>query len=327
MNIKVTVCIPVYGVENYIERCARSLFEQTMRDGIEFIFVNDCTKDRSIEILEQVLAEYPHRKEQTRIIYHEKNRGLVAARNTGLAYASGEYIIHCDSDDWVDSNLYETMYLTAVNNNADIVYAPYIAHEGVNCVQNPLPECVAAEDLLQNILDDRLQWGLWSKMVRREIAKDPALNCPDAVCYSEDLLRICQMLNKSSRVAAVKDVYYHYFKGNTNAYTKNFSRKSLDSLAESIKLLKTNLSDRYNFDTVQTFMLFMGTIYCLYSAKEFRCLTEGIAARQIIHNRNSFPIRLVVFGATVSYTIISYICNFLLKIRNTLKVLCYRERK
>ncbi|MBO5667722.1 MAG: glycosyltransferase family 2 protein, partial [Lentisphaeria bacterium] len=91
MDIKVSVCIPVYGVEKYIERCARSLFEQTMRDGIEFIFVNDCTPDKSIEILEQILSEYPHRQEQTKIIHHKQNGGLVAARNTGLAHASGEY--------------------------------------------------------------------------------------------------------------------------------------------------------------------------------------------------------------------------------------------
>ena len=69
---KISVCIPVYGVEKYIERCARSLFEQTMTDGIEFIFVNDCTKDRSIEILENVLTEYPARQKQTRIIHHKK---------------------------------------------------------------------------------------------------------------------------------------------------------------------------------------------------------------------------------------------------------------
>ena len=120
-NIKVSVCIPVYGVEKYIERCARSLFEQTMSDGIEFIFVNDCTPDKSIEILEKVLAEYPHRKKQTQIINHEKNSGLVAARKTGLAHATGEYIIHCDSDDWVDVDFYQVMYETAINNNADVV--------------------------------------------------------------------------------------------------------------------------------------------------------------------------------------------------------------
>ena len=107
-DIKISVCIPVYGVEKYIERCIRSLWEQTMQDGIEFIFVNDCTKDKSIEIIEQVLEEYPHRKKQTTIIHHPKNSGLVAARNTALAHAKGQYIIHCDSDDWCDLDLYET---------------------------------------------------------------------------------------------------------------------------------------------------------------------------------------------------------------------------
>lgn len=65
-EVKISVCIPVYGVEEYIGRCSRSLFEQTLQDGIEFIFVNDCTKDKSIEILTQVLDEYPNRKNKFR---------------------------------------------------------------------------------------------------------------------------------------------------------------------------------------------------------------------------------------------------------------------
>ena len=87
MDVKVSVCIPVYKVENFIEKCARSLFEQTMQEGIEFVFVNDCTPDRSIEILRQVLEEYPHRIELVKILHHDQNRGLVAARKTALAAA------------------------------------------------------------------------------------------------------------------------------------------------------------------------------------------------------------------------------------------------
>ena len=115
--MKVSVCIPVYGVEKYIERCARSLFEQTMKDDIEFIFVNDCTPDKSIEVLQKVLEEYPNRKEQVKIIHHEINRGVSAARKTALMNSHGEYIIFCDSDDWVDTNLYEVMYKKAVEEN------------------------------------------------------------------------------------------------------------------------------------------------------------------------------------------------------------------
>ena len=224
MVIKVSVCIPVYGVEQYIERCARSLFEQTMRDGIEFIFVNDCTPDKSIEILEQVLSEYPYRKEQTKIIHHKKNGGLVAARKTGLSHASGEYIIHCDSDDWVDLEFYETMYRTAVKNNADVVYAPYISHFGDSISKNMLPPYSNAEDLLQEILDNRFQWSLINKLFRSSIAKSSLINCPDHICHSEDLLRSSQMLSLCKISCIADNVFYHYFKGNPKAYTKNFSR-------------------------------------------------------------------------------------------------------
>ena len=95
---KVSVVIPVYGVEKYIERCARTLFEQTI-DDIEYIFVNDCTKDRSIEILEQVIKDYPQRKGQIRIENMLTNSGQAAVRRCGIELATGEYIIHCDSDD------------------------------------------------------------------------------------------------------------------------------------------------------------------------------------------------------------------------------------
>ena len=78
-DIKVSVCTPVYGVEAFIERCARSLFTQSYKN-IEYIFVNDCTPDRSMEVLQQVLSDYPERKDSVKIVNHKTNRGLVAAR-------------------------------------------------------------------------------------------------------------------------------------------------------------------------------------------------------------------------------------------------------
>ena len=90
---KVSVLVPVYGVEKYIEECARSLFEQTY-GNIEYVFVDDCSKDGSIAILERVAEEYPQRKSQTRIIRHDHNRGLGGARLTALQKATGEYVTH-----------------------------------------------------------------------------------------------------------------------------------------------------------------------------------------------------------------------------------------
>ena len=97
---KVSILVPVYGVEKYIKRCARSLFEQTY-DNIEYIFVDDCTQDRSIDILEEVLKEYPNRKNQVKILHHAKNRGLSASRNTALDASTGDYLMHVDADDYL----------------------------------------------------------------------------------------------------------------------------------------------------------------------------------------------------------------------------------
>ena len=105
---KVSVIVPIYNVEAYIERCAISLFEQTL-DDIEYIFVNDCTPDNSMMILSEVLSRYPQRKEQVRIINQPKNQGAAKAREDGIKEARGEYIIHCDSDDWVDKNIYQLL--------------------------------------------------------------------------------------------------------------------------------------------------------------------------------------------------------------------------
>ena len=125
INIKVSILVPIYGVEKYIERCAVSLFEQTYKN-IEYIFVDDCGTDNSIGILKDVIDRYPCRKEQTRIIRHTRNRGLAAARNTAVKEATGEFICHVDSDDWVDQTLIEQLVSKQIENDADIVSVNYI---------------------------------------------------------------------------------------------------------------------------------------------------------------------------------------------------------
>ncbi|MCM1452577.1 MAG: glycosyltransferase [Clostridium sp.] len=128
-TIKVSVLIPIYGVEKYIARCARSLFNQTLKEGIEFIFVNDATKDNSMDVLKSVIDEFPNRKEQIRIIEHSENKGLAVARVTGVTSAKGEYVTHCDSDDWVEPTMYEKMYNVAKQKGSDIVVCDYVTEK------------------------------------------------------------------------------------------------------------------------------------------------------------------------------------------------------
>ena len=117
---KVSVVIPVYNAEKYIERCASSLFEQTL-DDIEYIFVDDCSSDNSIQILNHIVEQFPKRKSQVRILSHSVNTGQSGARRDGMKAATGDYIIHCDADDWVEQDMYEKMFCKAISSGADAV--------------------------------------------------------------------------------------------------------------------------------------------------------------------------------------------------------------
>ena len=110
---KLSVIVPIWGVEKYIEKCARSLFESDL-DDMEFIFVDDCTPDKSIELLEALMEQYPERKKQSSIVRHEVNKGLPQARKTGFEASRGEFVTYCDSDDWVAPSMYSKMLATAV---------------------------------------------------------------------------------------------------------------------------------------------------------------------------------------------------------------------
>ena len=113
---KVSVIVPVYNVEKYIEKCLESLVNQTLKD-IEIIIVNDGSKDKSEKIINKFLSKYKN------IVYVEKqNGGLSDARNYGMKYAKGEYIAFLDSDDYVDTTIYEKMYNKAKEENADFGY-------------------------------------------------------------------------------------------------------------------------------------------------------------------------------------------------------------
>ena len=120
--IDVSVIVPVYNVSGFVERCARSLLDQTL-DNVEYIFVDDDSPDNSIDIIRRVVKEYPNRN--VRFAIHEYNKGLPSARNTGLDLCVGEYVFHCDADDYVEKTMLEDMYRAAKQSDADIVWCDW----------------------------------------------------------------------------------------------------------------------------------------------------------------------------------------------------------
>ena len=205
---KVSVIIPVYGVEKYIERCARSLFEQTL-DDIEYIFVDDCTPDKSIEILKNVLEDYSLRKKQVLIISHEKNMGLPIARQSGLKVASGDYIIHCDSDDWVDTTMYEKMYNKAIEEDADMIVCDYYRSDGVTHREDTGFISKQKELFIKEMLYMRTSWAVWNKLVKRELYHSKFVYPAGAM--AEDLLISEQLALFSNRISFLRENLYYYY--------------------------------------------------------------------------------------------------------------------
>lgn len=123
--VKISIIVPVYNVEQYIEECLQSVAAQTMTDGMECIIVDDRGQDNSISIVERFVSNY---KGSIRfsIIHHEKNGGLSAARNSGVYAAMGEYLYFLDSDDYIVPECIEILYSFARENNADVVQGAYI---------------------------------------------------------------------------------------------------------------------------------------------------------------------------------------------------------
>ena len=134
--MKVSVVIPFYKVEAFIGRCAESLLGQSLED-VEFIFVDDASPDGSAEVLREVVSRYPSRN--VKVLRHEVNRGLPAARNTGLAVATGDFIFHCDSDDYLEKDALERLWSAATEAGADFAYCDFFLESETSCrvLDNP----------------------------------------------------------------------------------------------------------------------------------------------------------------------------------------------
>ena len=275
---KVSVIVPVYGVEKYIERCARSLFEQTL-DDIEYLFIDDCTPDRSVEILKQVLEEYPQRISQVTIHRMEQNSGQAAVRKWGMQNVTGEYVIHCDSDDWVDINMYKHMYEKAVEDNAGVVVCDYVESDGKNNIKR-FKGCNGTNvyDLIDDILFQKIHGSLWNKLFSRACYKNDFM-FPEGNLW-EDMAIVIQMLSSSSGVSYIPIPFYFYYTNpesivhskSKEKYKTNFlsQKKNIEVILDALDRKK--LSDRYKNNIINLKFRSLQTLYPYVNDKGFHNL-------------------------------------------------------
>lgn len=241
---KVSVIIPIYGVEKYIERCAHSLFQQTL-ESIEYIFVDDCTKDNSINILQGVINNYPHRKDDIRIVRTPCNSGLPQARMYGLKYATGNYIIHCDSDDWIEKKMFEKLYKKAVNDNLDIVSCDFfLSYTNSNIPYSCKGNTKSIKEYLSDIITQKISGSVCNKLIKNTLYTDKIIYPTQNM--GEDLALIIQLILKSNKIGHISESLYHYCYNTdsiSNVNTIKATYKKWNAINENIQLIQGILKE------------------------------------------------------------------------------------
>jgi glycosyltransferase involved in cell wall biosynthesis len=211
---KISVIIPIYNVAPYMERCARSLFEQTL-DDIEYLFIDDCSPDDSIAILKKVLEEYPNRQHQVQILLMSTNSGQAAVRKLGVKKATGEYIVSCDSDDWIDVTMYQKLYDFAKKGDFDMVWCDYYISDG-NSNRTVSQKCQEEKiPLLKSYLAGSrtgISGSICNKLCKRSIVLQNVI-FPEADMTEDFVLSVQYVLN-SSKIGYLPEALYYYCRNN-----------------------------------------------------------------------------------------------------------------
>lgn len=222
--ITISLIAPIYGVEKYIVRFADSVLSQSY-SHMQFIFVNDGTKDRSIDILEELInSKYSHRREQI-VIVNKQNEGLPAARSTGLDYVTGDYVYNVDPDDWLSPNSIEKIVDKIEETDCDIVYFNYVK-EYANRSSRKCERVYAAdskETYIRNMYNHKAYGTLCNKCVRFSLYSSNSIYVP-RYSYAEDCFISVQLVGYARSLAYLDEDVYHYRKDNPNSITRQGRR-------------------------------------------------------------------------------------------------------
>ncbi|MDV2446930.1 glycosyltransferase family 2 protein [Elizabethkingia anophelis] len=245
-NPLVSIIVPIYNVQEYIEKCIRSLFEQSYKT-IEYIFIDDCGQDQSLRVLNTLVNEYPERKHHVKVLKHQENKGLPAARNTGMGETLGKYIYHCDSDDWADERLIEDLVSKAEITNADIVFCDFynVYGEEKHIYQQHKKETY--EEYLKDFFMGYSQGSVWNKLFKRSLFNENQIKFPEGLPMLEDLRTIVQLYYFADKIEYLPRPLYYYIKSRASSisgveYQKS-TKLSIDRI-ENVKGIQSFLTEK-----------------------------------------------------------------------------------
>jgi len=265
-DIKVSVIVPVYNVEQYLRKCLDSLVNQTLED-IEIIVVNDGTPDNSQVIIDEYVKNYPNKVYG----YIKENGGLSDARNFGMQYAKGEYIAFVDSDDFVAVTMYEKLYNKAIEENAEIVVCAYF---NVNANNNTMKSAQKGNLHIYDgsihdhpeIIENNAPYA-WNKLVKKELFDRTGILFPKGYIY-EDICTMYPLLASANKISKVDEELYYYIVERKGSITSSFS-KSKTLMLRSLELLDERFEELGLFDEFRDQIVVINLRHIYLRFKEF----------------------------------------------------------
>lgn len=215
----VSVLVPFFNVEDFIERCAKSLFEQTY-PHLEYVFVDDCSTDRSMNKLREVASRYPGKADSIHYVRNGKNLGLACCRNIAMSHATGEFMSIVDADDWTEPHMIERMVERQKETDADIVSVDTFIHRQKGSSE-------LKQEVFQEEQERKLYYighipcfrlTIWGRLIRRSLFTENNIKTINGFNYAEDKLTITLLMYYAKTVSNVTTPLYHYNRMNEKSY-------------------------------------------------------------------------------------------------------------
>lgn len=239
---KISIIVPVCNVEAYISECLQSVMRQTYKGAMECILVDDCGTDKSLAIAEGLIAEY-NGAVSFRILHHEHNRGLSAARNTGTDAAQGDYIYYLDSDDYISDDCLEVLAEPLKKREYDMVIGDY---EMFGNMHNPTllletkNELIGNNIIFESYADRRLYVMAWNKLCKRPYLRDNNITFLEGQLHEDELWTYKTMLCAQSIGICHQIVYLYRVRNNSIATDSTKAEKKLTSYFSTIQYIQTH---------------------------------------------------------------------------------------
>ncbi len=248
-----SVIIPVYNAEEYLDKCIKSVISQTYKN-LEIILINDGSTDGSLE-----LCNFYALSESNVKVLSQQNAGASSARNLGLAHSTGDYIVFVDSDDWIMPAYVESLYFNLVNYSADMVIIDYFIEENTKLLYSKKKGSIniyTNKETLNHIFDtDKFLGYIWNKIFQARIIKNSNMMFNTELKVWEDLLFCCQYISRIEKIVYIQKPLYVY-KLRNDSLTKSTCyevQKSLLKSVEKIMELSKNSSSEFSKQTSKAY--------------------------------------------------------------------------